>query len=375
MNNDPFSVDAERLHEIAAKRMKIAALLQEKNVDAIVISRHDNIAWVTAGVVDVRVGMLREIGAASLLVTREGAAHCLTTNNEALRLAKEEFDGLGFTPHVNPWHANDLRATATRIVGSGVIAGDMGQDGLQTLNMQSLRHELTDGEAARYQWLGAHAAGAAAAILPRFQPGMSERAMQAMLAEQLIRDGIMPSVYLTATDARVTQYAHPVPRAGVLERLGMLGFCARRCGLTVSLTRYVHFGPPPAELDEAFAVLAQVSARLVAATQTGATSGDLFSVAQQAYTSLGHAGTEQNHHQGGATGYLEREWFARPGGAERVTAQQAFAWNPNMHGAKVEDTYLLKNGAMKLLTATPELPIVTTLWNGVEYRSSGLLRI
>jgi Xaa-Pro dipeptidase len=118
-----------------------------------------------------------------------------------------------------------------------------------------------------------------------------------------------------------------------------------------------------------------VSARLVAATQTGATSGDLFSVAQQAYTSLGHAGTEQNHHQGGATGYLEREWFARPGGAERVTAQQAFAWNPNMHGAKVEDTYLLKNGAMKLLTATPELPIVTTLWNGVEYRSSGLLRI
>jgi antitoxin VapB len=375
MNNDPFGVDAERLAEIAGKRAKIAAFLGEKNVSAIVISRHDNIAWATAGLVDVRVGMLREIGAASLLVTRDGAAHYLTTNNEALRLAEEEFDGLGFAPHVNPWHANDLRATAAQIAGSGVIAGDMGQEGLQPLNMQSLRHELTNSEAARYKWLGAHAAMAAAAVLPRFQPGMSEHALQAMLAEQLIRDGVMPSVYLTSTDARVTKYPHPVPRAGVLERLGMLGFCARRWGLSVSLTRYVHFGHPPAQLEEAFAALRQVSAQLIAATRPGATSSELFSVAQQAYASLGCAGAEENHHQGGATGYLEREWFARPGGTERVTAQQAFAWNPTMRGAKIEDTYLLKNGEMQLLTATPELPTVTTSWNGVEYRSAGLLRV
>jgi Xaa-Pro dipeptidase len=375
MNNDPFSVNANRLQEMDGKRAKIAAFLREKSVDAILISRHDNIAWATAGVVDVRVGMLREIGAASLLITREGAAHYLTTNNEVLRLAEEEFDGLSFTPHVKPWHANDLRATAAQIVGSGVIAGDMGQEGLQSLSIQALRHELTDGEAARYQWLGAHAARAAEAVLPRLQPGMSERTMQTMLAEQLIGAGMMPSVYLTATDARIAKYPHPVPREGVLERLGMLGFCARRWGLSVSITRYVHFGAPPAELEEAFAVLAQVSARLVAATRQGATSSDLFSAAQQAYAALGHAGAEQNHHQGGATGYLEREWFARPGGAEQVTPQQAFAWNPNMRGAKVEDTYLLQGGQMQLLTATPELPLVITSWNGAKYQSAALLQV
>ncbi|MGB6745019.1 MAG: aminopeptidase P family protein [Terracidiphilus sp.] len=375
MKNDPFGVDAERLAEIAGKRAKIAAFLGEKGVDAILISRHDNIAWATAGVVDVRVGILREIGAASLLFTREGAAYYLTTNNEALRLAEEEFAGLGFEPHVNPWYANDLRATATRLTGTASIAGDMGQEGLQQLNIQSLRHELTDGEAARYQWLGAHAAKAAAAVLPRFQPGMSEAALQAMLAEQLIGACIMPSVYLAATDARVVKYPHPVPRAGVLERLGMLGFCARRWGLSVSLTRFVHFGAPPAELEELFAVVAQVSARLVDATREGATSSDLFSAAQQAYAALGYAGAEQLHHQGGATGYLEREWFARPGGAERVTAQQAFAWNPNLRGAKAEDTILLRNGRVELLTATPELPVMTASWNGAEFRSAGLLRI
>ena len=375
MNNDPFGVNAERLEEIAGKRAKIAAFLREKSFDAILIARHDNIAWATAGVVDVRVGMLRELGAASLLITRDGAAHYLTTSNEALRLAEEEFDGLGFEPHINPWHANDLRATATRIAGAGTIAGDMGQEGLQALSIQALRHELTDSEAARYQWLGARAASVAETVLPRFQPGMSERALQALLAERLIADGLMPSVYLTSTDARIAKYPHPVPRAGVLQRLGMLGFCARRCGLSISLTRYVHFGAPPAELQEAFEVLAQVSARLIAATRPGAAGDELFSVAQQAYASLGCAGAEQNHHQGGATGYLEREWFARPGGTERVTTQQAFAWNPSLRGAKVEDTYLLKDGQMQLLTATPALPSMITSWKGEDYRSAALLRV
>lgn len=375
MNSDPFGIDAGRLAEIRSKRANIATLLLEKNLDALLISRHDNIAWVTAGVVDVRVGMLREIGAASLLITREGTAHYLTTNNEALRLAEEEFVGLDFEPLVNPWYANDVRATAARIMGAGIIAGDMGQEGSQLLPIQSLRHELTEGEVARYRWLGARAAGAAAAVLPRFQPGMSESALQAMLAQELIGSGIMPSVYLTSTDARVRKYAHPVPRSGIFKHLGMLGFCARRCGLSVSLTRFVHFGPPSAELEDALAIAAQVSARLVAATHQGTTSGELFSVAMEAYASLGQPGAEQNHHQGGATGYLEREWLARPGGTERVTAQQAFAWNPNLHGAKIEDTVLLANEKIELLTATPELPVIKTPWNGAEYCSAGLLRI
>ncbi|HEY1649366.1 MAG TPA: M24 family metallopeptidase [Terracidiphilus sp.] len=375
MKNEPFGLDEDRLAELSAKRHKIAAFLAEKGIDAILISRHDNIAWATAGLVDVRVGVLREIGAASLLVTREGGAFYLTTNNEAQRLAAEEFAGLGFEPIVNPWYANDLRASATRIVRSGNVAGDMGQEGWQPLSIQSLRFELTQGETARYRWLGEHAGKAATAVLRRFEPGMTERAMHAMLAEQLIGMGIMPSVYLTSTDARVVSYPHPVPRAGVLKQLGMLCFCARRWGISVSITRFVCFGAPPAQFEEHLAVATQVNARLLGATRPGAISDELFAVAKDAYASLGHAGAEEQHHQGGATGYLEREWFARPGGTERITSQQALAWNPNLRGAKMEDTYLLQNGKLELLTATPELPVVTTSWNGAEYRSAGLLRI
>ena len=55
--------------------------------------------------------------------------------------------------------------------------------------------------------------------------------------------------------------------------------------------------------------------------------------------------------------------------------QQAFAWNPNIRGAKTEDTVLVRNGAVELLTATPELPTVFTAWGGSEYRSAGVLRL
>jgi Xaa-Pro dipeptidase len=374
MTDDPFGLENERLAELSAKRRKVTAFLTEKGIDAILIGRHENIAWLTAGVVDVRVGMLRESGPASLLVTREGAAYYFTTNNEAQRLADEEFAGLGFEPVVNPWHANDLCASIKKIVGSGVVAGDMGQEGRQPISIQSLRLELTDGEAERYRWLGWHAAEAAVSVLRRFELGMSDRTMQALLSEELIRKGILPSVYLTSTDARVENYPHPVPRAGILKQLGMLCFCARRWGLTISMTRFVCFGVVPAEFQTHLAVVTQVNACLLDATRQGATSDALFKIAQEAYASLGRAGAEFQHHQGGATGYLEREWFACPGGTEQIAAQQAIAWNPYLRGAKVEDTYLLQKGRLELLTATPELPFVSTSYNGSEFRSATVLK-
>jgi Xaa-Pro dipeptidase len=178
---------------------------------------------------------------------------------------------------------------------------------------------------------------------------MRETTMQGMIAESLPSQGILPSVFLTAVDDRIRRYRHAVPRRCVLERFGMLNFSARRWGLSVSMTRFVHFGSMPTELEDGFSAVAQVNARLLAATRQGINSDELFTVAEEAYSAVGYAGEEKQHHQGGATGYLEREWVARPGGSERVAAQQAFAWNPNLPAAKVEDTFLLRDGSLRHL--------------------------
>jgi antitoxin VapB len=194
-----------------------------------------------------------------------------------------------------------------------------------------------------------------------------------MIAERLLHRGLSPTVLLLATDDRIRKYRHALPRAGRLEHLGMINLCARRWGLTISITRLVCFGLMSSELEDKFAAVAEVNARLLEATREGATSDALFHVAQQAYADLGYPGEEQMHHQGGATGYVEREWIARPGGPEIVHDQQAFAWNPSLQGAKVEDTVLLRAGEISLITGTPELPSVTTSCGGRTYTSAGVL--
>ena len=362
----------EQQAEAADKIAQIVALLHEKAFDAILISRHENIAWTTAGMVDVRVPMLRETGVGSLLITKEGEACYVTTNNEAPRLAEEEFFSLDYKPLILPWHANDVETAVRKIVSGSKIATDVPMPFGCVISMQPLRMELTESEVQHYRWLGRETADAASMLLRNLRPGMAETSIQGMLAESLFSRAILPSVYLTATDRRIINYRHAVPRRGVLDRFGMLNFCARRWGLSVSITRFVHFGQMPDELERKFQTVAEVNAKLLAATRTGATSDALFTVAAEAYAVAGYPGEERMHHQGGATGYLEREWVARPGGIDRVTAQQAFAWNPNLQGAKTEDTVVLQNDRIELLTETPDLPCVTTKVNGVEYRSAGV---
>jgi antitoxin VapB len=139
------------------------------------------------------------------------------------------------------------------------------------------------------------------------------------------------------------------------------------------MTRYVHFGAMPSELEDKFAAVAQVNAASIQATREGATADELFSTVRESYAVHGHPGEEEMHHQGGATGYWEREWLARPGGSEQVLTRQAMAWNPNIQGAKIEDTVVLNEGTLEVLTSTPDLPVIETTCNGKTYRSAGVL--
>jgi Xaa-Pro dipeptidase len=365
--------DQELRLEVTGKRQRLIGFMKNTNVDALLLSRHENIAWLTAGLADVRVGILRESGPASLLLTADNRVFYLTTQNEAQRLAEEEFALLDFTPVVRPVFGGDIAAQVTEVAGNARVGTDMPLAQFAAVSPQPLRYELTTSEIKRYRWASRQVADIVTGLLLELRPGISERAMQAVLAERLLRIGILPSVYLTAVDDRILRYKHAVPRDGVLARFAMLGVCARYGGLVVAMTRFAHIGEMPTQLRDHFAVVSDINARLQAATQPGASSAALYEVARSAYAEAGHAEEVTHHHQGGATGYMEREWFAQPGGTEIVGNAQAFAWNPNLHGAKAEDTVLLHDGKLEVLTATPELPSVDISLNGISYRSAGVL--
>jgi antitoxin VapB len=359
--------------ELDAKHEKLVEWLKAQRLGGVLIRRNENVAWVTGGAVELRVLTPGETGVASLLVTAAGKRYYFTTENEAPRLHDEEFGALDFEPVLFPWWADDTNAAAAKLAG-GPLGSDTPGAGLTPVNLYPLRAALSESEIARYRWLGAETAAATVEALNEVEPGLSEYDLEAITAAGLLRRGILPSVALYAVDERIFNYKHAVPRGKRLKQYGMLNLCSRKWGLAISITRFIYFGALPAELAARFESAAHVNAALLNATRAGATSAELFKVAQAAYSAQGFPGEERFHHQGGPTGYGEREWVATPAGTEVVVDNQAFAWNPSIRGGKVEDTIILRDGVIENLTATPELPALTNaIVEGSTYAAAGVL--
>jgi Xaa-Pro dipeptidase len=358
--------------ELNAKHDKLVQWLRAEGLSGVLIRRNENVAWITGGAVELRVLTPCETGVASILVTAEGKRYYFTTENEAPRLHDEEFGALDFEPVLFPWYADDTAASASKLAG-GKIGSDTPGPGLTPVNLFPLRASLSESEIARYTWLGVETARATVESLNQVEPGLSEYDLEAITAGNLLRRGIQPSVYLYAVDDRIYKYKHAVARGKRLKQYAMLNLCSRKWGLAISITRFVRFGALPAELEARFKSAAQVNAALLDASRVGAKSSDLFRVAQEAYAAEGFPGEERFHHQGGPTGYGEREWVATPNGAETVVNNQAFAWNPSIRGGKAEDTVLLRDGKIEWLTPTPELPVIRATANGKVYPAAGVL--
>jgi Xaa-Pro dipeptidase len=359
--------------ELNEKYARLAAFLDSRNLAAILLSRHENIAWITAGQVEARVALGVETAVTSLLITRSGLRYYLSPNNEAPRLAAEEFSGLGYEPVLYPWYKSPT-PLLLQITGNAALGSDTPISGATHVNLSSLRAPLLKPEIDRLTDLCRQTAKATASVLESLQPGVTEHEMAAHAAAALLERGITPTVLLMGVDDRIRKYKHAVPRSGRLERYGMVNLCARKQGLVVSITRFVHFGPIPADLAASFTSAAHIHSELLHATRPGSTSAQLFDVAHKAYVAAGADEEIEHHHQGGPCGYTEREWLITPTGTETVSLPQAFAYNPSLRGAKVEDTALVTGSAVEILTDTPTLPVIETVIDGVLYRSAGVLQ-
>lgn len=131
----------------------------------------------------------------------------------------------------------------------------------------------------------------------------------------------------------------------------MLAACVERHGLFVSLTRFVDFEPPSADLAVRAEATDEILRRMrTEATRPGRTLGEAFDDCRRFYAEVGFADEWRLHHQGGMAGYRSREVIARPGDATVIRAGQAFAWNPSITGTKSEETILVIHDGTEVLT-------------------------
>jgi Xaa-Pro dipeptidase len=360
------------------KLARLVRLAAEAGVGGILLATHHNVAWLTGGAAN-RIDASREAGSARLLVTADGRRFVLANAIEMPRLLDEELDGLGYEPIEYPWTddqdpAHAVHAARARLRPDARLGADWplpDTTGLEP-SLARARAPLTDAEIARYRTLGAEAGGVMARVCRELSPGDDERDIARAVADGATGIRARAIVSLVGSDDRLRRYRHPVPTATTWRHVVMLALCAERDGLVVSLSRIVA-ASPPADLESRTGATASVFGRLLAATRAGTTGAALYAVAADGYAAAGFPGEERLHHQGGAIGYRAREWVAHPRSQDVVQPRQAFAWNPTITGTKVEDTALVIDGRVEVITASPDWPAVPTGVEGIAASGVWLL--
>jgi antitoxin VapB len=349
--------------EIDEKQARLVSAITDAGLAGVLLATHHNIAWLTGGRSN-RVDASREAGTQRLLVTADGRRFVLANTIEMPRLRDEVLAGLDFEPIEYPWTADQDAAHAVSAARSIVGGTDpIGADW------------PLPGAAAAEPLLGRDCGMIVGDVCRRLRPGEDEREIAATVMLALTSVHARAIVLLVGADERIARYRHPVPTATQWSRIVLVAVCAERDGLIACLSRIVATKAAPPDVETRTRATASVFGRLLDATRPGATGAQLFDVAATAYRHAGFPGEEALHHQGGATGYRSREWVAHPQSLAIVQARQAFAWNPSITGTKVEDTALVVDGRVELITSTPGWPSIEMSVGGETLLAADVLRV
>ncbi|MCP4248167.1 MAG: M24 family metallopeptidase [bacterium] len=321
------------------KDARLADFCRSGDYDGILIRRRSNIAWVTDGA-DVHCDSFSELGVATLLWA-PGRKIVFTDTVDGPRLRAEEFS--------DDWEVVEAPWFETPSLPCDNVATDYPVDCLK-----EVRASLTEVELTRIRELGADTAQTVECLAKEVDRGVSEQEVAGRLLAALRRRGILAPVVLIGADDRIDRFRHPVPTANRLEKRLLVVVCARRRGLTVALTRLVHFGPVSEDLRCRHNAVCRVDEAYHTATSPGAQWGHVLSAGLQAYADYGFADEWQKHFQGGPMGYEGRDFWAVPGDTRRVAVNQAVGWNPSITGTKSEDT-ILSSG--EVITASSDWPM------------------
>lgn len=343
--------------ELDLKLEKVHDLLYDKGLDALLIQRVTNFAWMTGGAKSF-VNIADNLGVASLLVAPHGR-YLITNNIEAPRLRMEEhLEEQGWEFRVSPWYkfSEDVEklVKGLRLGTDGFYPG--GED--VSSDLIPLRMNLLPGEQERFRKVSQGCAEGMNAAISQVKPGLTEFNIAAILGGEFQQRGITPVVNLIATDQRIYSYRHPIPTSKKLDRYAMLVGCGRKYGLVCSITRLVHYGPMPEDLQRKARAVAQVDAVFHSMTRPGRSLGEIFQAASAKYAELGYQDEWQLHHQGGPAGYSPREFIATMESDMKVAEGQAYAWNPSITGTKSEDTILVTSDGVEVLSEINDWPML-----------------
>ncbi|WP_416840686.1 M24 family metallopeptidase [Haloferax sp. DFSO52] len=361
---------------LASRADRLDPYLEETGLEAVWFARPNSFAWLLGG--DNVVDRDSPVGVAAAGYDGD-EFHVVTDNIEATRLLHEEVPQEDVRIHQYQWYEGSL-ATGVAAVSPTPAAADFDVPGFESVDAGELRHPLTEADIETFRELGRDVASAVERVCRQLEPQDLETEVASALRVTLGAMGIETPVVLVGGSRRAQKYRHYTPTQERIGDYALVSVTAQRDGLYASCTRTVAFDAPD-WLESRHQKAMQVETNALAATQRtaadGGTASDVFDAIRDSYDAVGESDEWLNHHQGGAAGYAGREWFARPDAADTVSVPMAYAYNPTIEGAKSEDTVLVTDDSIDVLTTTGQWPTtaVTDSTGDVELERHDILHI
>lgn len=347
-------------NEIREKERRVRGFMASKGLRALLLKRQANFSWMTGGGLNL-VGITTELGASSILIT--GSSKFVISNNiEAPRMVLEErLDEQGFTISVFPWYEDREVPLVKELSEGGPLGADVSFADARVLaeEIAQLRYSLTAEEVERYLWLGERVSSALELTLMETAREEKESEVIGRLCNKLWQDRIDPVTLMAAADERIFEFRHPIPTEKSIGKYLMVSVNARKWGLIVSLTRFVHFGQLSEELKQRYLANVLVDCTFMAATRPGVAAREVLERGLAAYRENGYPDEWRLHHQGGSIGYTGRDYRTHFETPDVIQENQAFTWNPSITGVKSEDTILATSKGPLMVTRPIHYPTIS----------------
>ena len=360
--------------EIKEKERRVRTFLQSKGLKALLLKSQANFSWMTCGGLNL-VGINTEVGATSLLIT-EDSKYVISNNIEAPRMIDEEgMEKQGFILKTFPWYEDQEVSMVRELVGESSFGSDVSFQNAMVVadDVATLRYSLTPEEQERYRWLGERVSSALEKTLMKTKKGEKESEVVARLCREIWKDRIDPITLMAAADDRVFKFRHPIPTERKIEKYLMVSVNARKWGLIVSLTRFVHFGRLPRELKKKYEVNVFIDCTFMAHTRPGVPVKEVLQKGIDAYREKGYPEDWKLHHQGGSIGYTGRDYRVNFKTPDMVRENQAFTWNASITGTKSEDTILATSKGPEAITHPILYPTLSMTVANISFTRPAIL--
>jgi hypothetical protein len=155
---------------------------------------------------------------------------------------------------------------------------------------------------------------------------------------------------MVAADERISDYRHPLPTGRRVEKRVQIGGNFKMRGLIVCMTRYVNFVPVSDELRRQYRETQRIDCVYMANSIPGESYQRPLLAGKAAYEEMGCGGEFDKHHQGGPIGYAGRDYRVDFTVAGTMKNHQAFCWNPSITGTKSEDTVIVSEAGVEMIS-------------------------